>query len=77
VLEEELGCGLERALLASLDLWLAQVAAHGETVLAAGEVLAHVSGSVLAIAQQLVRHLLLLGRELLVDLARVDQDGVI
>jgi hypothetical protein len=77
VLDHELDGVPERALLARLDLGVAHVPAHSEPVRAPGKVLARVARRVLPVAEQLVSDLLLLGREHVVGLARVDQDRVV
>lgn len=74
VLDEPLDARLERPLAALLDLRVANVAADSEAVRATGPVRAEVVLRLwLAAAEDVVADLLLLGRVLLVDLARVDE----
>jgi hypothetical protein len=77
VLDEELYRRLESPFLARFNLRVTHVAPDGEAVRAPGKVLADIARRVLAAAEELVRDLLLLGRELLVRLARVDEHGVV
>jgi hypothetical protein len=77
VLDEELDSRLERAFLAGLDLRLAQVPAYSKAMGAPQEVLARVPGRVCAVPEQVIRRLLLLRRESVVVLARVEQNRVV
>jgi hypothetical protein len=77
VLDEELYRRLESPLLARFDLGVTHVATDGKAVTAPSKVLADIARRVLAVAEELVRDLLLLGREHLICLARVDEHGVV
>lgn len=76
MLQEELDGRLERALLSSLDLRFGQVSTDSEPVLATCKVLPLVQFRILGSPpEDDIRFRLGIGREPLVLLARVDQEG--
>jgi hypothetical protein len=71
VFDEELGRVLERTLLSSVHLRIADVSANSEAVFTAREVVPRVARRVLVISRDLIDDLLLFGWEHRIRLARV------